>query len=378
MFFPDKLSNETLSIDLRDHNELLDKAPIVDLEITKGRSIPARLVRVPLRTLRLNPANPRVRHKLDDPNEVEIEDYLWREEGTRNLFDEIKYSGGLSEKPIIDSNLVVIEGNRRITCLRRLDDQAKNGELLGEAEDTFEKVQCLMLPSHVNSEDVDLLLARVHVSGKREWSPLNQAEQVFEMVSKHGMAIKAVASALSLSSYRVDIMLKAFQETLEYGKLYPDQESKWIHKFSYFYELFRSQRLREWAKYEENLRTFMEIIAGDSPKLYLGSQVRELHTLIANEEALNLLRSDGFDKAIALVQRKQSKLDATTRTLIDAANLLNRITKEPTLTLKDRRQLKILGTIKEKTDELLKMKRLRRVSSRRPLIQNRPANDRHR
>src|SRR6266704_6664785 len=128
MFSPDKIERGG-SVTGLDQNEILAKAPIIELEVTKGRKIAARLVSVPIRRLRLSPNNPRVRRKSPSSDENEIEEWLWREEGTRNLYNEIRYSGGLSEKPIIDSNLLVIEGNRRIVCLRRLDDQVKNGEL---------------------------------------------------------------------------------------------------------------------------------------------------------------------------------------------------------------------------------------------------------
>src|SRR5205807_5165909 len=178
MFFPDKLQKDDSATDKLNERDITNEAPIVELEVTKGRKIAARLVTVPIRRLRLSPNNPRVRRKSPSSEETEIEEWLWREEGTRNLYNEIRYSGGLSEKPIIDSSLLVIEGNRRIACLRRLDDQAKNGELPDFSEDTLRKVQCLMLPPVVDPKEADLLVARGHSSGKKDWSSLNQAEQL--------------------------------------------------------------------------------------------------------------------------------------------------------------------------------------------------------
>src|SRR5437870_6889849 len=205
MFFPDKgrpADNDTVI----NEDEILAKASVVELEVTRGRKISTRLVKVPIVRLHLNPSNPRIRHKPPAYDETEIEDWLWREEGTKSLFNEIKHSGGLSEKPIIDSTLTVIEGNRRIVCLRRLNDQAINGELPGLPEDAFATVQCFMIPADTHPNDIDLLVARVHVSGKKEWSPLSQAEQIFDMVNKHSMPRAEVASALSLSPQRFKAM----------------------------------------------------------------------------------------------------------------------------------------------------------------------------
>ncbi len=353
MFFPDKLQKEGSGTPVLDENEIMAKAPIIELEVTKGRKIAARLVTVPIRRLRLSPNNPRVRRKSPSSDENEIEEWLWREEGTRSLYNEIRYSGGLSEKPIIDSGLLVIEGNRRVVCLRRLDDQAKNGELPDYPEDSFGKVQCLMLPTEVDPKDVDLLVARVHVSGKKEWSPLNQAEQIFDMMSKHNMQTGEVASALSISPQRIEVMFEAFRATLEYGNQYPDEEGKWVHKFSYFYELFRRRQLRDWAKDGKNLAQFMDLISGEKPKLWLGSQVRDLGEIIADRRAFDHLLTQGYGKAIETVRAKQSKNDRYTKTLEDASAALLLLTREPLRLSKDPDKAKILGDIKQRVDYIL-------------------------
>ncbi len=353
MFFPDKVQKEGAGTPVLDQNEILAKAPIIELEVTRGRKIAARLVTVPIRRLRLSPNNPRVRRKSPSSDENEIEEWLWREEGTRNLYNEIRYSGGLSEKPIIDSNLLIIEGNRRIACLRRLDDQAKNGELPDYSEDTFGKVQCLMLPAEVDPKDVDLLVARVHVSGKKEWSPLNQAEQIFDMMSKHNMPTSEVASALSISPQRIKVMFEAFRATLEYGNQYPDDEGKWVHKFSYFYELFRRRQLGEWAKDGKNLAQFMDLISGEKPKLWLGSQVRDLPVIIADKRAFDILLSGGFERALEAVTSKQSAIERYAKTLEEASEALLQLMREPLKLSKDPSKAKVLGDIKERVDYLL-------------------------
>src|SRR2546425_8134249 len=345
MYFPDKDNLHDATTAGIGPGDFLAEAPIVQLEVTNGRKLNARLVSVPVRLLRLNPNNPRVKHKAPDMVENEIEDWLWKTEGIRSLYNEIRYSGGLSEKPIIDSTFIVVEGNRRITCLRRLDDQSKNAELPQFAEDAFERVQCLMLPPDADPKDVDLLIARAHVSGKKEWSPLNQAEQVFEMVSRHGLSPKQVGEALSLSSFTVDTMLHAFEATVNYGKRYPDIERRWIHKFSYFYELFRSRRLSEWSKDKKNLRVFMKLLSGKNPKLYLGSQVRDLPEIVRDRRALDFLTTEGYDAAIAVVKERQAKMDQFTKKLIDVEFVLQHISKNPSKIQSNPESMKVLNSI---------------------------------
>jgi len=355
MFFPDKVQHVERHA-ITEQDGMVALAPIVDLEITKGRKIPARLVVVPVRDVRLSPTNPRIRHKLPSNDETEVEDWLWREEGTKSLYNEIKYSGGLSEKPIIDSNLTVVEGNRRIVCLRRLGDQASNGELPDYSENAFQTVQCLMLPQDTDPKDVDLLVARYHVSGKKEWAPLSQAEQIFDMVNKHNMSRKDVASALSLSPQRIEIMFEAFKATLDYGNRFHDNEGKWIHKFSYFYELFRRPQLRTWVQDGKNMVQFMELISGEKPRLSVGSQVRDLGNIIEDKKAFDYLLSDGFERANEVVRVKHAKFDRYTKTLQQASEALLELTRDPTRLSKDPKKTRVLGTIKERVDYLLSEK----------------------
>jgi hypothetical protein len=352
MFFQDKIhkSNDDSP---QSQTATWAEAPIVELEVTRGRTIPCRLVRVSIGRLRLNPNNPRIARRLPSSDETEIEDWLWQEEGTKRLYNEVRYSGGLSEKPIVDSNLTVIEGNRRIVCLRKLDSQAKNAELPDYSEDAFEMAQCLMLPPETDPKDVDLLVARAHVSGKKEWAPLSQAEQIFDMVNKHNMPRSEVASALSLSPQRIEVMFDAFRATLEYGSHYHDDEGKWMHKFSYFYELFRRPTLRTWAKDGKNFAEFMELISGEKPKLSVGSQVRNFGAIIEDKQAYGLLLSDGFERAFEALKAKQSKIDRYTKTLEQASEALLELTRDPQKLSRDRKRTRVLGDIKQRVDYIL-------------------------
>lgn len=331
MFFPDKAVIDQETLVNVDEEGILSTSPIVEFEVTNGRKIQTKLVSIPTKKLRLNPDNPRIRSQSKDLTQQEIEELLWHGEGTRNLYNEIKYSGGLSEKPIVNSSMVVLEGNRRTVCLRRLDAEVKNEELLGFDEDTFSNVQCIMLPKDIDVKDQNLLLARTHVSGKKRWSPLAQAEQVYTMINKYGMSDKEIANALSLSPRMVELMLQSFTTTMEYGNLFLEKDEKWIHKFSYFYELFRSRRLAKWASLKRNQKLFMKMLAGENPKLYRGSQVRELPRLTEDTEAMLVLRKKGFDEAIRKLEAKRPKQSELASALADASSLIRKLSLDPEL-----------------------------------------------
>jgi hypothetical protein len=129
------------------------------------------------------------------------------------------------------------------------------------------------------------------------------------MATKYGTPMKEIGSALSISPRKAEVMLRAFEATLEYGRTNTDIERKWIHKFSYFYELFRDKSLRSWASNPENLRTFSSLISGINPKLALGNQVRRLAVILMDPQAFSILQSEGFDKAYDRVNRRKSRND---------------------------------------------------------------------
>jgi len=176
------------------------------------------------------------------------------------------------------------------------------------------------------------------------------------MVNKHNMSRKDVASALSLSPQRIEIMFEAFKATLDYGNRFHDNEGKWIHKFSYFYELFRRPQLRTWVQDGKNMVQFMELISGEKPRLSVGSQVRDLGNIIEDKKAFGYLLSDGFERANEVVRVKHAKFDRYAKTLQQASEALLELTRDPTRLSKDPKKTRVLGTIKERVDYLLSEK----------------------
>src|SRR5690242_3913577 len=113
--------------------------------------------------LRLDPQNVRFKHLEKLMSDFQIEDYIWQESDTKDLFRAIVASGGLSEKPFITAEGVVKEGNRRLVCLRKAREAARGKKLDGVAPDAFDKVTVEVFEEGINPAQMDLWLARVHV-----------------------------------------------------------------------------------------------------------------------------------------------------------------------------------------------------------------------
>ena len=126
-----------------------------------------------------------------------------------------------------------------------------------------------------------------------------------------------------------------------------------MHKFSYFYELFRRPTLRTWARDGKNFAQFMELISGEKPKLSVGSQVRNFGAIIEDKKAYGLLLSDGFERAFEALKAKQSNIDRYTKTLEQASEALLELTRDPQQLSKDRKRTRVLGDIKQRVDYIL-------------------------
>ena len=84
---------------------------------------------VPIDDLKLDPNNVRFKHIDRLLTDAKIEEIIWEEQDTRDLMKSIRVSGGLMERPVVSSDYVVKEGNRRVVCLRRLKNLAHEGKV---------------------------------------------------------------------------------------------------------------------------------------------------------------------------------------------------------------------------------------------------------
>src|SRR5262249_30976281 len=89
-----------------------------------NRDFDLERVKVPLGFLRLDPQNQRVsyllRRQQAAAGDAELEELLWLMDPVKDLYNSIYQNGGLISDPIVRRNGIVVEGNCRTVCLRRL------------------------------------------------------------------------------------------------------------------------------------------------------------------------------------------------------------------------------------------------------------------
>lgn len=285
----------------------------VQIKISKDKIILGDLKYIPLSKIKLDPENARFKHLERTLSDQEIEEWISNEGDTRSLIREIKFSNGLSELPyaqdLEDGNFKVIEGNRRIVCLRMIAEKIKSGKEQEMSLAMIDPVQCIVIPKEVNDELLAIFLARTHVSGKKEWAALNQSAYVYDLIQKYHYDQDDVVESISLSKTKVNNMIKSYETTLKYRVKYPDDDL-WLRRYSHFEELYKKKGLKEWISDPQNLDLFMKWVHNN--QFPMAIKVRKLEGIIQDgKDAYKAMKKGAnIDEATEVLQQQEK-----TRTL---------------------------------------------------------------
>jgi hypothetical protein len=332
LFFPDKeitddgLTRVPRSAQTESRKTSVEFAVLgasVRLSVAPDAAIEGEVVKLDLPQLRLDSNNVRFRDRRRALDDHELEEAIWSEAATKNLMREILASRGLSEMPIVDSRMTVREGNRRVVCLRRLSRLAHEGKLIGVDPDTFDSLLVITLRPNVKEQDIALYLARVHVSGKRQWMAINKAAHIFELHTRGRMSFDEIWQFLSINRATAGRMIKAYRDTLAYREQYPD-DAAWASKYSYFDEIYKRSELRDWVQRKGNLQRLMGWIYRE--KIRTGFDIRKLPVILQDRYATELLSRYNAEKAYSYLAKKDPRLaDGLYRKMSDVIGAIQRM-----------------------------------------------------
>ena len=286
----------------------------LQLNITGDIIIETDIKSIPLSQLILDPGNVRFKHVAEPMSDEQIEDWIWKEVDTKSLIREVKFSKGLTEKPYVrqisDSEYLVIEGNRRTVCIRKIRDEIGSGKEKIITLNQIDPVQCIVLPKDTSKADIALFLARMHVSGKKGWAALNKGAHVYDLIRKYDYDYDDVAKAISIGKNTISQNVKAYDATLLYHKKYPDDD-RWLLRFSHFLELYKKRTLKKWVDDPHHLEKFMSWIYNN--KISMAIHVRKLDKIILeNNDAYKAMQKDAtIEEAIDIMKQQETRKSFT-------------------------------------------------------------------
>jgi len=311
------------------------------------------IITVDLDKLKLDVTNVRFIHLRKTLTEKQMEDAVWKERDTQQLYKQIISARGLYERPVIDSNCVVLEGNRRIVCLRHLKKQAHTGNLQGFSKTFFDTVKCEMVPADTPKYKIYLFLAVEHVKGKKEWSLFNRAKMIFNMHKFQELSYDFLAKHIGMGKITVMRHAAVYEQTDRYGNKFKD-DYEWYHKFTYFDELFKRKDLKEFRTLQKNVDWFADLV--HQKKFKDVRDVRKLAKVLADEDAKKVLEREKFEDALKVVEKKNPALKSKTfKKISEVIELIRFFPRTELLkTREDPARREMLETLKREVTDLLR------------------------
>lgn len=276
-----------------------------DSIVVQGRTVSYTRGVVSVDECILDPQNPRIQFLVGQRagvvNESDLEELIWEKDAVKALGQSILQNGGVYEAIIVqrvDREFLVREGNCRTVACRHLLAQHPN-------DGRFRMMPAMIFDVDLTEEDLAVLLADMHVSGKIRWDAYEQAKHVSDLFNAYGKTYEWLSNHLRLSKGKIKELLDAYQATTEYLSLHPGAEN--IKKFAVFHEVVKKKDLRARFKEEPRFKqSFHKWIREE--RINDSKQVRDLPMILGNSEAVKALERSGFEDAQKVLVREDPSL----------------------------------------------------------------------
>jgi len=178
------------------------------------------------------------------------------EEGLKDLIVSFKANGVLKLDPIQvkeipNGNYLVVEGNRRTAALKYLYEQYSKGNDVGELTlESFKSIEVVLI-SDENPTQHLITMGLHHISGKKKWSPVNQAQLIRDLRVEHGMAEMEICNSLAINKHNLRRSLRVLALIESYkASDYGDQFQ--TTKYSIFEEIIKKVEMKYWLGWDDN------------------------------------------------------------------------------------------------------------------------------
>jgi len=322
----------------------------------------APIKEIPLNKIKLDLHNVRFSHMSEKLTERKIEEILWKEKETIELYKQILSAKEIYEEPVLNSALIVIEGNRRVVCLRKLKRETNNGEIPGIHSGHFDKVKCKVLSKETLQQEIELYLATIHVTGKKPWKTFNRAKHIFNLHELRGFSYEDLAKNIGMGKATAIRNVVVYKATDKYGKKYV-KDLDWFSKFTYFEELYKRKDLKEFRTDSKNLEKFENWVY--HKKLDDVREVRKLNLILQDKDAMKEFEEKGFDAAIKIISSKDPSINSTEfKKIKNTIGVLRNFSRgELSKTINDTSRLTLLNSLKKEINNLIKdIKSMKKIS----------------
>lgn len=150
----------------------------------------------------------------------------------------------------VGENFLVLEGNRRITTLKYLYDQFLIGNDVGKlTESDFKSIDLVEI---IDEDPVQHLITMGlhHISGKKRWSAVNEAQLIYDLIYVYGKAEDEVCNSLAISKFALRRSIRTLSFIQQYKESdYGDQFL--TPMYSIFEAVIGNPVMKEWIGWDD-------------------------------------------------------------------------------------------------------------------------------
>jgi hypothetical protein len=263
-------------------------------EITlRNQTLRIEHTQVPIGAVLFDPENPRLKYqKALHPDKTDAE-LIFANKDTALLKADIKEKGLIDAiyVKVTNGHYIVVEGNRRSACFKEL-----NAELPDDLR--FATIKARILPAHTTDEQIALLMASYHISGKIKWDAHEKAGHIYHMHEVLHIPELEMINTLHMSggtirriaeSYRV---LEKVYRSIDNGAYADGADGKW----SFFSEMLKIKELKE--RHEQDpawAETFSRWVG--EGRIPHAEDVRQLGDILNKAQARTLFENSPAEEA---------------------------------------------------------------------------------
>ncbi|SHG68205.1 ATPase/GTPase, AAA15 family [Salegentibacter echinorum] len=175
-----------------------------------------------------------------------------------NILDLIKSfkSNGILKDPIQvkelpDGNYLVVEGNRRTAALKQLYRDFQEAKDTGKMEEKdFKSIEVVLISDESPVEHL-ITMGIHHISGKRKWSPVNQAQLIRDLVEKYKIPEADVCDSLAITKHNLKRSLRTLALIDRYkASDFGDQFQ--TNMYSVFEEIIKNTKVKAWLQWSDS------------------------------------------------------------------------------------------------------------------------------
>lgn len=181
--------------------------------------------------------------------------------GIKDLLDSFRANGFLNVdviqlKDLGENRYLVLEGNRRVTALKALQEDHSNGLDIGR----FDPAAFKNVPSEIYSNDDTnhlIIMGLKHISGNKKWPAINQAKLIYDYLEPHWEdgpyyeEEERLCESLGITKHKLRTSQRTYHLILQYKSSdYGDQfESDMYYTFT---EIVKKPTIKKWIEWSDD------------------------------------------------------------------------------------------------------------------------------